>query len=56
MAYKDVTPPAGGKISIQNGKLKLPDNSMLPFIRGHSLIAPNSPVGSIFPWRPARLG
>ena len=34
MAYKDVTPPAGGKISIQNGKLTVPDNPILPFIRG----------------------
>jgi isocitrate dehydrogenase len=34
MAYKDVTPPAGGKISIQNGKLNVPDNPIIPFIRG----------------------
>ncbi|MEW6159234.1 MAG: isocitrate/isopropylmalate family dehydrogenase, partial [Verrucomicrobiota bacterium] len=34
MAYKDVTPPAGGKISIQNGKLNVPDQPILPFIRG----------------------
>ena len=34
MAYKDVTPPAGGKISTQNGKLNVPDNPILPFIRG----------------------
>jgi isocitrate dehydrogenase len=34
MAYKDVTPPAGGKISIQAGKLNVPDNPILPFIRG----------------------
>ena len=34
MAYKDVTPPAGGKISIQTGKLNVPDNPILPFIRG----------------------
>jgi isocitrate dehydrogenase len=34
MAYKDVTPPAGGKISIQNGKLTVPNNPILPFIRG----------------------
>src|ERR1051325_8124547 len=34
MAYKDVTPPAGGKISIQNGKLTVPENPVLPFIRG----------------------
>ncbi len=34
MAYKDVTPPAGGRISIQNGKLSVPENPILPFIRG----------------------
>ena len=34
MAYKDVTPPAGGKISILNGKLTVPENPILPFIRG----------------------
>jgi isocitrate dehydrogenase len=34
MAYKDVTPPAGGKISIQAGKLNVPDHPILPFIRG----------------------
>jgi isocitrate dehydrogenase len=34
MAYKDVTPPPGGKITIQNGKLNVPDNPILPFIRG----------------------
>src|SRR5690348_8115287 len=34
MAYKDVTPPAGGKISISNGKLNVPNNPILPFIRG----------------------
>ena len=34
MPYKDLTPPAGGKISIKNGKLRVPDNPVLPFIRG----------------------
>jgi isocitrate dehydrogenase len=34
MAYKDVTPPTGGKISIQAGKLTVPENPILPFIRG----------------------
>ena len=34
MAYKDVTPPAGGKISVQAGKLNVPDNPIIPFIRG----------------------
>ena len=34
MAYKDLTPPSGRKISIQNSKLNVPDNPVLPFIRG----------------------
>src|SRR3989442_4399930 len=34
MAYKDGTPPPGGKITIQNGKLSVPDSPILPFIRG----------------------
>jgi isocitrate dehydrogenase len=34
MPYKDVTPPAGGKISVKSGKLNVPDNPVLPFIRG----------------------
>ena len=34
MPYKDLTPPAGGKISIKNGKLTVPENPILPFIRG----------------------
>jgi isocitrate dehydrogenase len=34
MPYKDVTPPAGGKITIANGKLTVPENPILPFIRG----------------------
>ncbi len=34
MAYKDITPPAGGKITIQNGKLIVPENPIIPFIRG----------------------
>src|SRR6266481_5172216 len=34
MPYKDLKPPAGGKISIKNGKLNVPDNPILPFIRG----------------------
>jgi isocitrate dehydrogenase len=34
MAYKDITPPDGGKISTQNGKLNVPDNPIIPFIRG----------------------
>ena len=34
MPYKDLTPPSGGKISIRNGKLTVPENPVLPFIRG----------------------
>jgi len=34
MAYKDVKPPQGGKISIQHGKLVVPENPVIPFIRG----------------------
>src|SRR5688500_17186614 len=34
MAYKDITPPAGGKITIANGKLNVPENPVVPFIRG----------------------
>ena len=34
MACKNVTPPAGGKITITNGKLTVPENPILPFIRG----------------------
>jgi len=33
-AYKDIKPPQGGKISIQNGVLQVPDNPILPFIEG----------------------
>ena len=34
MPYKDVTPPNGGKISISSGKLQVPENPIIPFIRG----------------------
>src|SRR6185369_10548813 len=34
MAYKDITPPAGGKVYIADGKLNVPNNPILPFIRG----------------------
>jgi isocitrate dehydrogenase len=34
MAYKDVTPPAGDKITIDHGKLQVPDQPVIPFIRG----------------------
>ena len=32
--FKDVTPPAGEKISIAGGKLNVPANPIIPFIRG----------------------
>jgi isocitrate dehydrogenase len=34
MAYTDLTPPAGDKITISNGKLHVPDHPVVPFIRG----------------------
>ncbi len=34
MAYQDVTPPAGGKITQAGAKLNVPDNPVVPFIRG----------------------
>lgn len=34
MAYKNLKPPAGGRISITNGKLNVPENPVIPFIRG----------------------
>jgi isocitrate dehydrogenase len=34
MAYKNIVPPAGGKISIAQGKLVVPDDAIIPFIRG----------------------
>ena len=34
MAYKDITPPTGDKISISRGKLTVPDRPVIPFIRG----------------------
>src|SRR6187399_594877 len=34
MPYKDVAPPAGGKITTTNGKLNVPENPIIPFIRG----------------------
>src|ERR1700758_5622733 len=34
MAYQNVTPPSGGKITSAAGRLNVPDNPILPFIRG----------------------
>ncbi len=34
MAYQNVTPPEGGRIRIDNGKLVVPDQPVIPFIEG----------------------
>jgi isocitrate dehydrogenase len=34
MAYTDIKPPAGDKITISDGKLTVPDHPVIPFIRG----------------------
>ena len=34
MAYQDITPPTGEKISITNGELNVPNHPIIPFIRG----------------------
>jgi len=34
MPYKNITPPAGEKISIDEGQLQVPDRPIIPFIRG----------------------
>ena len=34
MDYQTATPPGGGKITIDAGRLKVPDNPIIPFIRG----------------------
>ncbi len=34
MSYQNVTPPAGGRITIHQGKLTVPDQPVLPFIEG----------------------
>jgi isocitrate dehydrogenase len=34
MPYQHIAPPVGGKVSIQDGKLSVPHNPILPFIRG----------------------
>src|SRR5580700_8285464 len=34
MSYQNVQPPAGSKITIQDGKIQCPDNPVIPFIRG----------------------
>ncbi|MCL4821771.1 MAG: NADP-dependent isocitrate dehydrogenase, partial [Vicinamibacteria bacterium] len=32
--FKDLTPPAGGTITIQDGVLNVPDNPVIPFVEG----------------------
>src|SRR5438067_6769634 len=34
MPYKNIAPPSGEKISIDNGQLEVPDQPIIPFIRG----------------------
>jgi isocitrate dehydrogenase len=34
MAYVNVTPPAGGRITQENGRLAVPEHPIIPFIRG----------------------
>jgi len=34
MPYQNITPPAGGKITIARGQLQVPDQPVIPFIRG----------------------
>ena len=34
MSYTTCTVPTGGKLSIVNGKLSVPNNPIIPFIRG----------------------
>ena len=34
MPYTNVTPPAGDRITAAGGRLKVPDNPVLPFIEG----------------------
>src|SRR5437762_413277 len=37
MPYKNVTPPSGQKISIDKGQLQVPDQPIIPFIRGDGI-------------------
>lgn len=34
MSYENLIPPSGEKVTISNGKLTVPDNPIIPFIRG----------------------
>ena len=33
-SFANITPPEGGNITIKNGNLQVPDNPIVPFIRG----------------------
>ncbi|MFH2055647.1 MAG: isocitrate dehydrogenase (NADP(+)) [bacterium] len=37
MAYDKITPPAGGKITVKDGKLVIPDNPIIPVIEGDGI-------------------
>jgi len=37
MSYESLTPPAGEKIRIENGKLTVPDSPVIPFIEGDGI-------------------
>jgi isocitrate dehydrogenase len=37
MAYDKITPPAGGKIGVKDGKLDVPDNPIIPVIEGDGI-------------------
>ena len=53
MAYTTCTVPAGGKISIQNGKLeRAPDQPIVPFIRGVTVRVPTSGRPVCVCWTP----
>jgi isocitrate dehydrogenase len=34
MPYKDLTPPVGEKITLDQSRLQVPDKPVIPFIRG----------------------
>lgn len=37
MAYDKITPPQGGKITVKDGKLSIPDNPIIPVIEGDGI-------------------
>ena len=44
MLYTTCTPPSGAKISIQNGKLNVPNNPIIPFMEGDGIGVDITPV------------